>query len=557
MKKGKTCRSEQIFQSIQQGPLRPLLFFERGSYMYRPIVFIDMPAFMKAYQAIQKLKKPSAVSNRLFQSLKLEDQIYDEAALKVPRLKEVLRQKPRGLPIFPDIVRDLFQCFYSLKPVRRPENELSTAARSISAPLFAQFEKDTDYTRLQARCRGRSLLAAEGAAEFAEKLLQHSQSLVPKHGGQKDMAQVLEHQEQVFQKMLKVLNCKKQLYDKEPTDERFRTLSNQMNRALHKAKQLEDLRHILNDCISAAAHSRAQIVQQAAGAAEQHTQDLKMLLDAWGAEPGAEQPGEMDMEILKQTQSSDLLARVARYLGPCRELMHEQRNNGYTYRRGEKCGITLGAQVQQALSSELAYLAHPLTAPLFLHKMSCRQIRQYQRRERITLGSGDVIVCVDESASTKSDDKDAWARAIAYALVDKVVHRGRRASIIHFSSASEVSEDLFIPGRYTPGDIMNSARHFYCGGTDYEEPLRKAVETLDNGVLSKADIVFVTDGQCRISADFQDWLCGKLAEHRASITGILLDSGSSFEFSLKGFCKKIYRTSEIAPFEILSELVLS
>ena len=104
---------------------------------------------------------------------------------------------------------------------------------------------------------------------------------------------------------------------------------------------------------------------------------------------------------------------------------------------------------------------------------------------------------------------------------------------------------------------MNSARHFYCGGTDYEEPLRKAVETLDNGVLSKADIVFVTDGQCRISADFQDWLCGKLAEHRASITGILLDSGSSFEFSLKGFCKKIYRTSEIAPFEILSELVLS
>ena len=112
--------------------------------MYRPIVFIDMPAFMKAYQAIQKLKKPSAVSNRLFQSLKLEDQIYDEAALKVPRLKEVLRQKPRGLPIFPDIVRDLFQCFYSLKPVRRPENELSTAARSISAPLFAP----VSYTHL-------------------------------------------------------------------------------------------------------------------------------------------------------------------------------------------------------------------------------------------------------------------------------------------------------------------------------------------------------------------------------------------------------------------------
>lgn len=525
--------------------------------MYRPIVFINMPAFMKAYQEIQKRKEISAVSNRLFQSLKLEDQIYDAAAQKVPHLKEILKCKPRGLPIFQDIVRDLFQCFYSLKPIRRPEHELSIAARSISAPLFAQFEKDADYTRLQSRCRGRSFLAAEGAAEFAEKLLQHPQDLVPKHGSQKDMAQVLEQQEQIFQKMLKTLDYKKALYDKESTDERFRSLSNQMNRMLHKAKQLEDLHRILNDSISAASHSRAQTVQQAAEAAEQHTQGLKTLLDAWDTELRSEQFGEIDMEILNRAQSSDLLARIARYLGPCRELMHEQRNNGYTYRRGEKCGITRGAQIQQALSSELAYLAHPVTAPLFLHKMSRRQIRQYQRRERISLGAGDVIVCVDESGSTESDDKDAWAKAVAYALVDKVGSQGRRASVIHFSSASEVSEDLFIPGQYTPEDVMNSARHFYRGGTDYEAPLRKAVSTLDSGVLSKADIVFITDGQCRVSSDFQDWLCAKLAEHRASITGILLDSGNSFEFSLKGFCKKIYRTSELAPSEILSELVFT
>ncbi len=525
--------------------------------MCRPIVFINMPAFMKAYQELQRQRKSSSVSNRLFQSLKLEDQIYDAASQKVPHLKEILKCKPRSLPIFQDIVRDLFQCFYSLKPLRRPEHELSIAARSISAPLFAQFEKDADYIRLQARCRGRSFLAAEGAAEFAEKLLQQPQDLVPKHGGQKDMAQVLEQQEQIFQKMLKTLDHKKMLYAQESTDERFRSLSNQMNRVLHKAKQLEDLHRILNDSISAVAHSRAQTVQRAAEAAGQHTQGLKTLLDAWGTEPGSEQFGEMDMEILDKAQSSDLLVRIARYLGPCRELMHEQRNNGYTYRRGEKCGITLGAQIQQALSSELAYLAHPVTAPLFLHKMSRRQIRQYQRRERISLGAGDVIVCVDESGSTESDDKDAWAKAITYALVDKVGGQGRCASVIHFSSASEVSEDLFIPGQYTPEDVMNSARHFYCGGTDYEAPLRKAVSTMDNGVLSKADIVFITDGQCSISSEFQDWLCSKLSEHHASITGILLDSGNNFEFSLNGFCKTIYRTSELKPSEILSELVLS
>lgn len=115
--------------------------------MCRPIVFINMPAFMKAYQELQRQRKSSSVSNRLFQSLKLEDQIYDAASQKVPHLKEILKCKPRSLPIFQDIVRDLFQCFYSLKPLRRPEHELSIAARSISAPLFAQFEKDADYIR--------------------------------------------------------------------------------------------------------------------------------------------------------------------------------------------------------------------------------------------------------------------------------------------------------------------------------------------------------------------------------------------------------------------------
>ena len=109
-----------------------------------------------------------------------------------------------------------------------------------------------------------------------------SQSMAVK----KDMAQVLEQQEQIFQKMLKTLDHKKTLYDQESTGERFRSLSNQMNRVLHKAKQLEDLHRILNDSISAAAHSRAQTVHQAAEAAGQHTQGLKTLLDAWGTEPG-------------------------------------------------------------------------------------------------------------------------------------------------------------------------------------------------------------------------------------------------------------------------------
>ena len=61
-------------------------------------------------------------------------------------------------------------------------------------------------------------------------------------------------------------------------------------------------------------------------------------------------------------------------------------------------------------------LAAPETLPLFLRKLQRKSLKQYQRREPIYKGSGDIICMLDESGSTAA--QASWCKAVALALLD-------------------------------------------------------------------------------------------------------------------------------------------
>ena len=82
------------------------------------------------------------------------------------------------------------------------------------------------------------------------------------------------------------------------------------------------------------------------------------------------------------------------------------------------------------------------------------------------------------------------------------------------------------------------------------------MQLIETEGFEKADIVFVTDGQCDMPEDFLEELRQEQAERRFTITGVLLDSDDAgMEFSLKDFCQNIYRTSELTGDDIVQELV--
>ena len=73
--------------------------------------------------------------------------------------------------------------------------------------------------------------------------------------------------------------------------------------------------------------------------------------------------------------------------------------------------------------------------------------------------------------------------------------------------------------------------------------------------FEKADVVFITDGECALSDACRQELQAAQAAYHFTVTGILLDEGQSgMDFSLKPFCQKIYRTSELTGDDIVQSL---
>ena len=68
--------------------------------------------------------------------------------------------------------------------------------------------------------------------------------------------------------------------------------------------------------------------------------------------------------------------------------------------------------------------------------------------------------------------------------------------------------------------------------------------------------VFITDGECELPDACQKELQVAQVTHHFTVTGILLDEGrAGMDFSLKPFCQKIYRTSELTDNAVVQSVI--
>ncbi len=204
-----------------------------------------------------------------------------------------------------------------------------------------------------------------------------------------------------------------------------------------------------------------------------------------------------------------------------------------------------GRDMKNLLSGELALMASPATMPLFLRKHNAKGLPQYVKRECVHKGHGDIIVCLDESGSTEGENAK-WGKALALAVQDICAREERKYALIHFSGKGQFRTDLFLPGRYTPEDLLFAAGHFFCRGTDFERPIRYALWLIHEKAFENADILFITDGGDIISDELVSELQEAIQDTRCYGMGLLLDADSpGMEFTLERFCEWIYRVSKL------------
>ena len=496
-------------------------------------------------------------TDRVLRSTRLEDSIYADLREGDDGLEQTEGAAAKKLPSFPALARDVFQSFYSLMPRKNGEDMLSTSARKFNAPILEHITQSGDYPTLKSVCEGRELPAYEAASEFVARTAGELDSLLSNIGGEKNALNTLEKLEQgerqARKKLAELLERMQAM--KDCGQDLEQSVVDAANKAESKRRQVEAVGKLVDANAAKSRDDVAGLVSLAVTAAAEKADEVRNIIGAWSDDPGNLEKNEANADLLALVRKSQVLRDIAKYLGRFREIFAQGKRNGYAYGRGEKYALELGRDLSRALTSELAMLASPQTTPLFLRKYQRGQIKQYQRREPIFKGMGDIICCLDESDSTEGDPA-AWGRAVALTLLEIAADSGRSFALIHFSRAGRFQTDLFRPGAYTMADKLRAAETFLGGGTSFQTPMNEALRLLEAEGFENADIVFVTDGECELPDQYLEQLRAEQAARRFTVTGVLLDKGTpGMAFSLESFCQNIYRTSELLGDEIVREIV--
>lgn len=208
------------------------------------------------------------------------------------------------------------------------------------------------------------------------------------------------------------------------------------------------------------------------------------------------------LELAKRLSSSKKLQNIAEIAGRLTRIALRVRETRVSHGRDEIFGVEQGDDLGRVLPAELVGLATGgAFETLFLKKFSEKQLLQYAVRGTEEKGRGPMVVCLDESGSM-SGDPEFFGKGIVLALLALAKKDKRDFSFIQFGSRHQLATTSFPKGEAEPKALMNAVERFFGGGTDFEAPLNKALDVIEENEFKDADVVFITDGGANLSQAF-------------------------------------------------------
>lgn len=169
-------------------------------------------------------------------------------------------------------------------------------------------------------------------------------------------------------------------------------------------------------------------------------------------------------------------------------------------------GVRVGGELADVLPCELALLSTPETEDLFYQRLIEKRLvcleLQGTTTESFTVDEqrGPAIACIDTSASM-SGAPEAVAKALILVVTRRLVAERRALQLLLFGGPGEYRTVELRPGVAGLNAMLDFLRLGFFAGTDYDGPLRRALELLRTDDYARADVLVVTDGLCQASAD--------------------------------------------------------
>jgi hypothetical protein len=164
--------------------------------------------------------------------------------------------------------------------------------------------------------------------------------------------------------------------------------------------------------------------------------------------------------------------------------------------------LELSARLEDMTAAQMASLVKPLRLE-FLARVADAQLETVGRHH--VPAPGPVVLCLDSSASMDQpyagSSRQAWSKALATAVVKEALAQNRPVVVILFASTGHnVVLKMDMRDGHMGTKMVTMVETFLGGGTDFASAMELAAQqVIDFKTKGEADVIFVTDTECRLT----------------------------------------------------------
>ncbi|PKN55775.1 MAG: hypothetical protein CVU56_19590 [Deltaproteobacteria bacterium HGW-Deltaproteobacteria-14] len=474
------------------------------------------------------------------------------------RLTLVVADGSRLLPDFEALLLDLFSAFVKLNVKVRDPDEVIGSAR-FRATVVGELTRSETFAETRRVTALRPEAAGYAALRVADGVLERLRRRELLAPGEVETLWRLAGLEEAAAEARERVAAADALEDLVRGEAAAEALARAREEAAGDVEDAEAQRDALDAAMARAVDGIPRSAWSELGDRAGNTGDaLRAAADAassgsgHGAGPGDGGDGVDALALQAELADMPGMKRLVRLLGALREEARAARRKRVPRARTEVYGIEPGRELERLLPVELLALRHPGLKVEFRRRYAESALLGYHMRGDEELGQGPAIFLLDVSGSM-AGTKVVWAKAVVLTLADLARRERRRVTVICFTSGSARQRyDLATPRRgqpalhFDPTELMGLAKLGVGGGTDFDGPLRDAMQIIDSErVFRRADVVIVTDGEAQLPAERVRAVRAFADEYETRFLGVLVDVADHQASTLNQVCDDVVRVKEL------------
>jgi uncharacterized protein with von Willebrand factor type A (vWA) domain len=476
-------------------------------------------------------------------------ELFGELESNSEELKNLIERGSHLLPNFRSLVLDLFGSFFKHNVLLLPRNEVKRSTL-MGRKLIEKAISSLDYKELREETILDGFNAAIATLAMGEGVIKWIKS----EEGPSERSLIkeweLEKAEENYEELKEEEETWKEFEKKKSSYSIKEGKKNTQFQLRSQEGELKDLEKEQNERLERAEPRLQNLVRSGLKQASERVEEVEKELMQWGASMGVpqEKPIGEKLDLAEKLFRNEKLRKLSLMVGSLKEEMLTSRRKVWSKRGSEVYDVSVGKELGRIIPTELLSLRHKSLKRDFLKKFIEGRLLQYQLKEE--KGRGPLIVCVDGSSSMQGD-KEIWSKAVCLSLLEIAKRQRRKFIVVVFSSGVNPVRVFGSEGKegwgMKEGDILELAGYFPGGGTDFEAPLNRALEFLQESKFNRGDIVFITDGECDVTGEWLKTFLSEKDRLKFQVFSVLIDlTGRETLESLKKFSDKGTAVSKLA-----------